>query len=185
MTKLLAFFFFFFLLTLDATAYRSAHFGQGSTEMEIHLDNVDCSGTEVRLIDCDYDSDTRDCGHHEDAGVYCLEQGLLPSNNYILVSDYIILTGISFFAYVLSIAVECQDGDIRLVGGQNENEGRVEVCWNEVWGTVCDDSWGSNDAAVVCRQLGLATSGRPLQAQHDVAINIIAYSNSFCLALLK
>ena len=46
------------------------------------------------------------------------------------------------------------DGDIRLVGGSNEFEGRVEVCNNSVWNTVCNDNWGAEEAAVVCRQLG-------------------------------
>ena len=53
----------------------------------------------------------------------------------------------------------CIDGDIRLVGGSTAVEGRVEVCLNNVWGAVCDDSFNSEEARVVCGQLGFQRSG--------------------------
>ena len=43
---------------------------------------------------------------------------------------------------------------IRLVGGVDETEGRVEIFYDGEWGTVCDDIWGLRDAHVVCREIG-------------------------------
>ena len=56
----------------------------------------------------------------------------------------------------------CTYGDVRLMGGSNQYEGRVEVCINDQWGTVCSDFWTGPDASVVCKQLGYSFTGSKL-----------------------
>ena len=53
----------------------------------------------------------------------------------------------------------CGGGSVRLVGGTQGREGRVEYCRNNIWGTVCDDYWGTQDARVICRMIGYSTDG--------------------------
>ena len=54
--------------------------------------------------------------------------------------------------------MECSTGSVQLVGGKSESEGRIEVCLNGRWGTVCDNGWDNQDVQVVCRQLGFSKS---------------------------
>ena len=56
-------------------------------------------------------------------------------------------------------ASQCTHGEVRLQGTSRANEGRVEICINKEWATVCDDSWDVLDALVVCRQLGYSEEG--------------------------
>ena len=91
--------------------------------------------------------------------------------SFVNVSCYLLAAS---FYFISIVAVEvtssnCTDGDVRLIGGDNEFGGRVEVCVNRAWGTVCSRSWGSEEARVVCNQLGATTFGN----KTDCTINYL------------
>jgi len=54
----------------------------------------------------------------------------------------------------MTLALLLSGQRIRLEGGNNVREGRLEVYHNGVWGTVCDDFFDNVDASVACFQLG-------------------------------
>ena len=60
---------------------------------------------------------------------------------------------------VITNSTICDYGDVRLVEGSTQYEGRVEVCIDDQWGTVCHNSWDNTDATVVCDQLGYSYTG--------------------------
>ena len=65
------------------------------------------------------------CSHADDVGVFCKEENITV----------------------------CASGDVRLAGSLGDNEGRVEVCVNNQWGTICDDSWSVTSTALTCKLL--------------------------------
>ena len=77
----------------------------------------------------------------------------------LLVNTIMDLHNFSIHMYFFIRIVICNNGDLRLVNGTSELQGRVELCWNETWGTICDGFWSTFDANVACRQLGFAPAG--------------------------
>ena len=107
--------------------------------------NLYCTGNETSVWNCSYTNTTASyCYTYNQASVYCMRK-------------YTLLMILTLYCLILADTiqyVDCADGDIRLVGGSSVNEGNVQICYSNAWGSVCDDSWGSSDARVVCRQLG-------------------------------
>ena len=135
-------------------AFAGAAFGWGSGE--VVLADVECSGTEISLGKCP-SGDTNDCSHREDAGVRC--NGKLVHPFSFVLNEGLV----SLIPYTANVSNPvCNDGEVRLVdacGRTDQSEGRVEMCINNTWGTVCDDYWDTRDAAVVCSQLAFSRIG--------------------------
>ncbi len=79
-----------------------------------------------------------------------------------------------------SIVIDnCYDGDVRLSEGNVM--GKVEVCINSVWYTICDHYWTVNEANVVCKQLGYS-QGRYISYSSLVFIYMIMFFTLYICA---
>ena len=76
---------------------------------------------------------------------------------FIISASNIAIGSIASIIIINSLFIPgCVSGSIRFVGGSVPWEGRVEICKDLAWGTVCDDFWDNNDANVACRQAGFS-----------------------------
>ncbi|XP_051901496.1 scavenger receptor cysteine-rich type 1 protein M130-like [Pristis pectinata] len=138
------------------TAVNSSAFGIGSGE--IWLTNLECQGNEKGLTQCPEVTWGRgNCTHKEDAGVVCEEAPVAQ-----LESEYNKCTGKYYWETGDDYCI--QPKDIRLVDGETYCDGRVEISYNNTWGTVCDDNWDLLDAKVVCTQLNC---GPPVETKGE------------------
>ena len=123
------------------------------------ISSLQCDGNESSLIDCKF-SPFSFCYIFDYAGVIC--QGGCPLEKLYSAWDnqFKTVMYICLWKGPNTTSDGCIHGDIRLINGSKENEGRVEVCINEVWGTICDYGWDVADANVACRQAGFSDTGQ-------------------------
>lgn len=83
---------------------------------------------------------------------------------YIVASESILC---QFEFLCLSFPVTCENGYVRLVNDTPNSflikdavsRGRVEICIDQMFQTICEDGWSDVDASVLCAELGFSTYG--------------------------
>ena len=74
------------------------------------------------------------------------------------------------YFYIYITIAPCNESDVRLRDGPSKASGRIELCHNGTWGTICSDFWDNIDASILCKQLGYSPYGNCL-------VLIVTYMN--------
>ena len=86
---------------------------------------------------------------------YCVTQHVSNLHNGIIRTSVSLCQSHRFFSHINCIAI-CTESSLRLQGGTDSTEGRLEICALEAWRTICDTNFGREDATVACKQLGFS-----------------------------
>ena len=123
----------------------------------VFLDEVVCSGTEQELLECAHAGiGNHICGRAVSAEIIQSEHELDVA---IICKGTIHRAKMLRFYTCCVCPDDCQDGEVRLQDGTDSSNGRVELCQNGIWGSVCSSQWDDTDASVVCRELGYDPQG--------------------------
>ena len=147
-----------FSLHTGAIALKGVKFNDGTSPQL--LSGVSCDGAEKELLDCATVSGLPECNVFQDAGVVCqstfmdvMQLIVVVAGAMECITHKLKMSLCHLITGTLTSEGNCTDGDVRLMNG-TENQGRVEICINNAWGTVCENRFGPQEAFVVCLQLG-------------------------------
>ncbi|KAJ8709781.1 hypothetical protein PYW08_009785 [Mythimna loreyi] len=128
----------------------------GETVEKYWLDDVICQGDEPFLSKCVFNRwGASDCSRDEAAGVICMPEPESPKTNRLVRKTWP--------GRKLRDVLNETTALVRLIGGKNSKEGRVEVFHNNTWGSICPDGWTHYEASVVCKHLDLGYAEQALQ----------------------
>jgi len=82
--------------------------------------------------------------------------------------------------HLYDVSISCTPVRVRLVGGRSPREGRLEVHYNGIWGTICHGGFSGADASVVCYMLGYGRSGRVIGNHYGVGSGTVWLDNVRC-----
>lgn len=175
--------------SLGASEVRGSSFYPANRKMKRNdhtvfmMDEMDCQGNEKSLSQCNFNGwGVHDCNEEEVVGVVCKLPVMSCPLDYWLcdTSQECIPTG-----FLCDNVPDCTDHSdenekhckapiqMRLASGKNSLEGRVEINYRGIWGTVCDDDFGNKEAQVVCQSLGFYGPARVMKNKFGPGLGTI------------
>ena len=146
----------------------------GVGEGLIWLNSIKCWGKEKYVGQCSHGGWTvQNCSHHQDVAVSCIDNSSVANSDDSTTSHN--GWGVHNCQHREDVAVSCASVQVRLNGGRDPREGRLEVLYNGSWGYVCDGGFNSAAARVVCNMLGFGYIGRPIVHTQPIKYNIYDY----------
>lgn len=155
---------------LGAAEIRTSTMSLADANVSLHnaymMDGLKCNGTEKALKDCEFMGwGIHNCSDRHIAGVVCKEPPKMacPLNYWLCDRSEECIHN----SFICDGVTDCSDNSDEIHDRctapisyriANDNmygmQGRAEIQYKGVWGTVCDDDFGMTEAIVFCRSLG-------------------------------
>ena len=125
------------------------------------LSGVNCNGNESNILGCSHELIQNGCTSNSTAGVLCGGTTYDYYNAVYLISLYFLtILLVNIVITLLFVTVPCIEDTVRQLSHAPSRSLVVQVCRNSNYTTICGQSWGNEEASVICNQLGFSTTGK-------------------------